>query len=55
MFSNQILAFFFVAAGAIYLMMAAGVQKRALEWKRTTRACPSCGARSRDCRCRRHP
>ena len=33
----------FVVAGAIYLMMAGGVQKRALEWKRVPRTCPACG------------
>lgn len=53
MYSNQILVLLFVAAGVVYLMMAAGVQKRALEWKRNPRVCPSCGAHARDCRCRR--
>jgi rRNA maturation endonuclease Nob1 len=26
-----------------YLMMIAGVQKNALEWRRRRRTCPSCG------------
>jgi hypothetical protein len=39
-------------AAAVYLMMFAGVQKRALEWKRRSRTCPSCGRDDRRCRCR---
>jgi hypothetical protein len=26
-----------------YLMVASGVHKRLLEWRRSTRLCPSCG------------
>lgn len=45
---------FLVAAGVAYLMMVAGVSKRALEWKRASRICPSCGRDAfRDCICRR--
>ena len=29
--------------GAGWLMTLAGVQKRALEWRRRRRVCPSCG------------
>jgi len=47
---------FLLFAGFAYLMMFAGVKKSALEWKRATRICPSCGRdASRDCRCRRSP
>jgi hypothetical protein len=43
-----------LAAVAIYLMMAAGVQKHALERRRPRRFCPSCGHEaSRGCRCTR--
>jgi formate dehydrogenase maturation protein FdhE len=48
MYSPHVLLVF-VAAGVIYLMMAAGVQKRALEWKHRPRFCPACGRRP--CRC----
>jgi hypothetical protein len=44
---------FLVVAGVVYLMMLAGVNKRALELKRARRICPSCGRTTRDCRCRR--
>ncbi len=33
----------FVTAGAGYLMVVAGLQKSALEWRRRRRLCPSCG------------
>jgi hypothetical protein len=47
---------FLLFAGVAYLMMFAGVKKSALEWKRPTRACSSCGRHAnRDCRCRRSP
>jgi hypothetical protein len=29
--------------GVGYLMLSAGVQKRALEWRRRRRLCPGCG------------
>ncbi len=33
----------FVTAGAGYLMLVAGLQKSALEYRRRRRLCPSCG------------
>jgi hypothetical protein len=38
-----------LAAG--YLMIAAGMGKRLLEWRRPVRRCPSCGRLRRDCSC----
>jgi hypothetical protein len=32
-----------VTLAAGYLMLVAGLQKSALEWKRRRRVCPSCG------------
>jgi hypothetical protein len=29
--------------GVGYLMITAGIEKRALEWRRRRRSCPSCG------------
>jgi hypothetical protein len=29
--------------GVGYLMLTAGIEKRALEWRRRRRSCPSCG------------
>jgi hypothetical protein len=40
-----------VAAAVAYLMTLAGVEKRAIEWKRASRRCPSCGRAGRDCSC----
>jgi hypothetical protein len=40
--------------GAAVLMMAAGVQKRALEWRRRRRTCPSCGRRIEGRTCKAH-
>ena len=37
--------------GIAYLMMWAGVQKGALEWKRRARTCPSCGREDYRCSC----
>jgi NADH pyrophosphatase NudC (nudix superfamily) len=31
------------AAGVAYLMTVAGVGKHVLEWRRSSRRCPSCG------------
>lgn len=39
--------------GVACLMMLAGVQKNALEWKRRSRICPSCNRETHRCRCRR--
>jgi hypothetical protein len=36
---------------AAWLMMQAGLSKKALEFRRTRRACPSCGRRRHGCRC----
>lgn len=45
---------FAVAAALIagYLMTVAGVQKRALRWRRAPRRCPACRHERRDCVCR---
>lgn len=43
---------FVLVAIAVYLMMIAGVEKSALEWRRPTRPCPSCGRARSQCRCR---
>jgi hypothetical protein len=40
--------------GAAFLMMLAGVHKRALEWRRKPRLCPSCGRRIEGRTCRAH-
>ena len=34
-----------LTTGVGYLMVVAGLQKSALEWKRGRRVCPSCGRR----------
>ena len=39
----QILALLVGTTGVGFLMMMAGVQKSALEWRRRRRSCPSCG------------
>ena len=39
----QILAMLVGTTGVGFLMMMAGVQKSALEWRRRRRSCPSCG------------
>jgi hypothetical protein len=39
----QILAMLVGTTGVGFLMMLAGVQKSALEWRRRRRSCPSCG------------
>jgi hypothetical protein len=43
-----------VAAALVagYLMTVAGVQKRALRWRRPPRRCPACRHEQRDCTCR---
>jgi hypothetical protein len=40
-------------AGIGFLMVVAGVEKRALEWRRRRRICPGCGRRipGRVCSC----
>jgi NADH pyrophosphatase NudC (nudix superfamily) len=42
-------------AGVGFLMVVAGVEKRALEWRRRRRICPGCGRRipGRICNCSR--
>jgi hypothetical protein len=40
-----------VTTGVAYLMVAAGVSKHALQWKRRGAICPSCGRERRDCSC----
>jgi succinate dehydrogenase/fumarate reductase-like Fe-S protein len=41
--SPQLIALFAGTTGVGFLMMIAGVQKSALEWRRRRRSCPSCG------------
>jgi hypothetical protein len=36
---------------AAWLMMQAGLSKKALEFRRSRRACPSCGRHGHACRC----
>jgi hypothetical protein len=45
---------FATTTAAAFLMMFAGVQKRALEWRRRRRLCPSCGRRIEGRICRAH-
>jgi hypothetical protein len=40
-----------VTTGIGYLMLASGIQKSALEWKRRRRICPSCGRHLESCDC----
>ena len=44
-----------ITSGIGYLMVAAGIHKRMLEWRRTARVCPSCGRAltARVCTCSR--
>ncbi|MFL5944051.1 MAG: hypothetical protein ACJ74D_02620 [Gaiellaceae bacterium] len=37
-----------VTTGVGYLMVAAGLHKSMLEWRRSTRSCPSCGRMIQD-------
>lgn len=39
----QLVVLFAGTTGVGFLMMLAGVQKSALEWRRRRRSCPSCG------------
>ena len=39
----QLAGLFAATTGVGFLMMLAGVQKHALEWRRRRRNCPSCG------------
>jgi hypothetical protein len=39
----QLLAMLVGTTGVGFLMLMAGVQKSALEWRRRRRSCPSCG------------
>jgi hypothetical protein len=41
-----------LTVGVGYLMTAAGLSKRALEWRHRDGVCPSCSRNTRDCRCR---
>jgi hypothetical protein len=50
----QLAILFATTTGAAFLMMFAGVQKRALEWRKRRRVCPSCGRRIDGRTCRAH-
>jgi hypothetical protein len=39
----QLVSIFVATTGVGFLMMIAGLQKSALEWRRRRRSCPSCG------------
>ena len=41
--SPELVALFTTSTGVGLLMIVAGVQKKALEWRRQRRSCPSCG------------
>jgi hypothetical protein len=43
MLNVHFVLFMIVTCGVGYVMMVAGLQKSALEWKRRRRICPSCG------------
>jgi hypothetical protein len=45
---------FLTTTGAAFLMMLAGVHKRALEWRKRRRLCPSCGREIAGRTCRAH-
>jgi len=51
-FSGDMAVTFLVLTSVAYLMMFAGLQKNALEWRRRRRSCPSCGLDVRRCHCR---
>jgi NADH pyrophosphatase NudC (nudix superfamily) len=42
-FNPNIAVLALLTSGVGYLMVAAGLQKSALEWRRRRRFCPSCG------------
>lgn len=52
-FELHILILGLLTFGAGYLMIVAGLQKSALEWRRRQRRCPACGRaiESRVCPC----
>jgi hypothetical protein len=50
----QLALLFATTTAAAFLMMLAGVQKRALEWRNRRRLCPSCGRRIDGRICRLH-
>ena len=51
--SPELVALFATSTGVGLLMIVAGVQKNALEWRRRRRSCPSCGRviESQRCAC----
>jgi hypothetical protein len=53
MLEPELAALFATTTGAAFLMTIAGIQKRALEWKKRRRLCPSCGRviQGRTCGC----
>jgi hypothetical protein len=53
-FDPHLALLFATTTGAAFLMMVAGVQKRALEWRRRRRVCPSCGRRIDGPTCKAH-
>jgi NADH pyrophosphatase NudC (nudix superfamily) len=53
-FEPDLALLFATTTGAAYLMTIAGVHKRALEWRRRRRWCPSCGRQIQGRTCRAH-
>jgi hypothetical protein len=51
--SPELIGLFATSTGVGLLMIVAGVQKNALEWRRRRRSCPSCGRviEARRCAC----
>jgi hypothetical protein len=54
MLDPQLALLFALTTGVGFVMLTAGVQKRALEWRRRRRLCPSCGRRIDGPVCRAH-
>jgi len=54
MLDPQLALLFVLTTGVGFVMLTAGVQKRALEWRRRRRLCPSCGRRIDGPVCRAH-
>jgi len=54
MLDPQLALLFALTTGVGFVMLTAGVQKRALEWRRRRRLCPACGRRIDGPVCRAH-
>ena len=47
----QVAMLFAVSTAVGFLMILSGIHKKALDWTRRGRLCPSCGRSLRDCSC----